>query len=327
MRVFLTGATGLIGSHLADELVRGGHEVVALCRQSADTSFLSSLGCEIAAGDVRGHPTELAPALEQCTHLVHGAALVYADEGWSVIHEVNVQGTTNIISAAFAAGVRHVVHISSVAVYGTVDGEIDESTSVETTVPSNDLYARSKREAEQEARRLCGLHGLSLAVVRPSAVYGERDRLMAPTIAAIVRMPIVPLFGHGENTLPVVYAGNVAGAIVLALEAGSEATYDVGMDHPLTQRALFEGLSAGLSVSPRFLRVPARLVRAGASVMARLGIGTPGARHLPLDRVVRLALGENPYPSRRIRDELGWSPTHQHSEALARTGAWLATTQ
>ena len=151
---------------------------------------------------------------------------------------------------------------------------------------------------------------------------------MVPAIADILRRPIVPVFGPGDNTLPVVYAGNVASAMRLMLEAGEgteAATYDVGMDHPLTQRGLFDGLSEGLGRSPTFVRIPAGAVRGGVSLMARLGVGTPGAKHLPLERVARLALGENPYPSRRVRDGLGWVPEHRHPEALARSGRWYTT--
>ena len=325
MRVFITGGTGLLGTHLVSELAALGHESVALCRDSADTSFLEAHGCSTVRGDVRDDVRDLANHMSLCSHVVHGAALVYADEGWSVIEAVNVAGTRNVLAAAAMAGIRQAIHVSSVAVYGTVAGPIDESASLETEVPTSDLYARSKRQAELVAREIERAEGLAVTVLRPSAVYGERDRLMAPTIADIVRLPRIPLFGPGDNTLPVVYAGNVASAIVAALEAGrGQVAYNVGLDHPLTQRELFEGLAAGLGISPRFVRLPAGLVRGAVSVLSTLGIGTPGAKHLPLERVSRLALGDNPYPSDRIRSDLGWTPRHAHSDALRRTGEWVA---
>jgi nucleoside-diphosphate-sugar epimerase len=155
-------------------------------------------------------------------------------------------------------------------------------------------------------------------------VYGERDRLMAPAVASILRAPIVPLLGQGDNTLPVVYAGNVAVSMRRALEEGRRGTtYDVAMDRPLTQRALFEGLAAGLGVTRRYVRVPAGLVEGAAALLVRLGVKTPGAAHLPIDRVARLALGENPFSSRLVRSELGWDPPYGHEEALTRTGRWL----
>ena len=325
MRVFLTGGSGLLGSHVAAQLRAAGHGVVALHRRGSNHRFLSDLGCEAVMGDVRQGPDILAAGMDGCTHVVHSAALVYAGGSWQEVRSVNVHGTENVLRAAATAGVRHAVHVSSVAVYGTVDGTVNEADALDRALPAHDVYARSKREAETVARRLESDRALPVTVVRPSAVYGERDRLMVPALARILRSPLVPLFGPGDNTLPVVYAGNVASAIVLALEAerGAE-TFDVGLDSPLTQRELFQGLGRGLGRPPRLWRIPASLVRATVGILTRIGLGTPGAPHLPLDRVARLALGENPYPSVRIRDELGWSPRHAHAEALERTGRWYS---
>jgi len=325
VRIFLTGGSGLLGSHLASHLRGLGHEVVALQRSGSDVAYLRGLGCSIVEGDVRDPAEDLAPLMEGCTHLVHGAALVYAGGSWPKVRAVNVDGTRNVLRAAATAGVVHAVHVSSVAVYGEAPGPVDEATPTDSPLPPDDLYARSKREAEEVARGIEDKRGLPVTIVRPSAVYGERDRLMAPAIADIVRLPLTPLFGHGHNTLPVVYAGNVASAIQLALSSGAwGAVYDVGMDHPLTQRALFELLAEGLGARTRFVRLPAGLVRSAADLLGRLGVRTPGASHLPLERVARLALGENPYPSRRIRAELGWTPESTHEDALPRTGAWFA---
>ena len=324
MRVFLTGGTGLIGSHLAHHLLTEGHEVVALVRPSSDASYLSGVGAEVVQGDVTDSADQLTTLIRGCSHVVHGAALVYSGGGWEAIADVNVGGTERVLSAAAAAGVAGAVHISSVAVYGNDSVKLGQDQPLRSTVADGDFYARSKREAEVVARRVERDTGLTLTVVRPSAVYGERDRLMAPAIADILRLPLVPLFGAADNTLPVVYAGNVAVAIRLALESShGGGTYDLGMDHPLTQRALFQLQASGMGLRPRFLRVPGGLVKGGARILTRLGVGTPGAQHLPLDRVARLALGENPYSSRRAHSQLGWNPPHRHADALERTGRWL----
>lgn len=328
MRVFVTGAPGLLGSHAAALLRARGHAVVALVRASSDTGFLTSIGCSLAEGDVRDDPAALARAMEGCTHLVHGAALVYAGDSWSAVQAVNVAGTRNVLEGAVRAGVSHAVHLSSVAVYGTVDGPVDESAPVDTLLPERDHYARSKREAEAEARAVEAGSALTVAVLRPSAVYGERDRLFAPNVADMTRWPVAFVLGDGHNAVPAVYAGNVAEAVLLALESGrGRATWDVGLDHPTTQRALLSGIAAGMGRSPRLVSIPAGLVRAGADVLERLGVSTPGAEHLPLGRAARLSLGQNPYPSRAIRGELGWDPSHRPDEALARTGRWLATSR
>jgi nucleoside-diphosphate-sugar epimerase len=328
MRVFLTGGTGLIGSHLARALRSRDHEVVALCRPGADPGFLEGLGCELVEGDVREPSAALAPKVRGCSHVVSGAALVYSGGDWTAVRAVNVSGAQNVAEAAARSGVRHLLHISSVAVYGAVEGPLDGERPVAGELHARDFYARSKREAEEVVRAVERSNGLPVSVVRPSAVYGERDRLMIPALARLLDRPWAPLFGHATNSLPVVYAGNVADAIMLVMEAGEggpTATYDVGLDHPLTQRVLFAGLARGLGRTPRFITVPASLLRSATTVLSRLGLGAPGAKHLPLERVARLALGENPYPSRRIRERLGWQPPHRHEESLERSGRWYRT--
>lgn len=324
MRVFLTGGTGLVGSHLAEALRARDDSVVALQRPSSDTTFLETLGCEIARGDLADDPDRIARSVGSCTHAVHAAAWIYPDAPWPEVRAVNVVGAGNALRAAARAGAQLAVHVSSIAVYGNPPGPLDEESPTDAALRPGDLYARSKREAEAVARRVEEETGLTVTVVRPSAIYGERDRLLAPKVARLVRLPVVPLLGDGTNTVPVVYAGNVADALLRALDGpGAGGVFNLSRDHPLTQRGLVEGLAAGLGRSPRLLPVPAPVVRAGARLGDRLGLEIPGARDLSLSRVARLALEDNPYPSERARRVLGWAPPHEHPAALRRTGEWI----
>ncbi len=327
MHVFLTGGTGLVGSHVADCLRRRGDEVSALVRPGADVSLLERIGCRVVRGDVGASSSDLASAMTGADTVVHAAALVYARESWTRVHAVNVEGTARVLEAAARAGARTAVHVSSVAVYGPVDGVVSEDTPTDTPLAPTDLYARSKREAETAARRAADRGGLELTLLRPSAVYGERDRLFAPKVARLAGMPIVPIVGSGDNTIPVVYAGNVAAAVAACLDRppGSSAPriFDLGLDLPLTQAGLVIGLGRALGIEPRIVHVPGGLLRTAAGIAERLGLGIPGTGDLSLSRFTRLTLGENPYTSRRIREELGWAPPFRHEEGFARTAAWL----
>ncbi len=326
MRVFLTGATGLLGSHLAKYLVERGDHVVALVRSTSDTSFLESLGVHLAQGDVSDSVERLCSVMDGCSHVVHAAALVYSGRGWDAVAAVNVEGTRRVLMAAAGSGVQKAVNISSVAVYSGSSPEYDQNPTPVQGAGDSNHYARSKREAEMVARRVERDTGLPVTTVRPSAVYGERDRLLGPAIEGLLSSPVVPLFGPGENTLPVVYAGNVAVAIGIVLDspAGGDS-YDLGMDHPLTQRDFFYKQAMGMGRAPRFVRLPAFLVRSVALLFSRMGVTPPGAKHLSLERLAGLALEENPYLSLRAHRDLGWEPPHRHDEALRRTGRWLAS--
>lgn len=325
MKVFVTGGTGLVGSHVAERYRGRGADVVCFQRESSDTAFLRSIGCRITTGDVRDDPERTAGAMAGCDGVVHSAALVYAEEPWPRIRAVNVDGTERVLRAAALAGVHRVVHISSVAVYGDVDGPVDEDASTDAALRPGDLYARSKRGAERVAREVAAEEGIGLRVLRPSAVYGERDRVFAPALAALLRLPFTPLLGPGHATLPVVYAGNVAAAVAAALAAESPgaAVFNLGADFPTTQRELLSGLARGLGVTERFLPVPAPLIRWGARVGDHLGFRPPGARDLSLSRLSQLALSDNPFRSERARRVLGWEPPYPPNEALERTGTWF----
>ena len=327
MRVFLTGATGLIGSHLAKYLVERGDEVVALVRPTSDTGFLDSLEVvDLVHGDVSDSVASLCSVMDGCSHVVHAAALVYSGRGWDAVAAVNVEGTRRVLMAAATSGVQKAVYISSVAVYGGSELEYDQEDTPGPGAGFSNHYARSKREAEVVARQVERDTGLPVTTLRPSAVYGERDRLLGPAIQRLLNSPVVPLFGSGENTLPVVYAGNVAVAIGVVLGSpGGGDSYDLGMDHPLRQKDFFYEQGLGMGRAPRFVHLPAFLVRSGALLLSRMGVAPPGAKHLSLERLARLALEENPYLSRRAHRDLGWDPPHRHEDALRRTGRWLAS--
>ncbi len=328
MRVFLTGGSGLVGSHVAERLRVGGHTVVALQRPTSDTDFLESLGCEIARGDLLADQPSLTSMMEGCQAVVHSGAVVYGEGSWEEVRAVNVGGTARVLGAAGEAGVTSAVHLSSVAVYGDPPGPIDEQTPTDCALRSGDRYGRSKREAEVEALSAAREGGFRLTILRPPALYGERDRLFLPKLVRLVRSWIVPVFGSGRTTMAVAYAGNVAAAIEQALtDHRSEGVFNLTTDFPLTQLDLLEGIAEAVGAVPRFVHLPASLVRAGARVGDRVGVRIPNARDLSLARVVRLSLEDNPYRSDRIREVMGWSPPYTHKEGMARTGAWLASTE
>jgi nucleoside-diphosphate-sugar epimerase len=324
MRVYLTGASGLLGSHVAAALRGRGDEVVCLQRKGSDTSFLETLGCRIVEGNVRDGVQSLSAGMVDCDALIHAAALVYVGGPWPRLRAVNVDGTTKVLKAASEAGIPRVVHLSSVAVYGRREGPVDESVDLEATLQPSDLYARSKREAESAAHAVAEGGRLQLLIVRPAALYGERDRLLAPRLAKVVRLPVIPLLGTGRNALPVVYAGNAADAVVCILDRGRAGdVYNVGMDHRLTQRELLEGMARALGRNPRFVNLPAGVVRELARLGEAIGLNLPGGGDLTVERFARLSLAENPYRTERLKHDLGWQPPFSHEEGLRRTAEWL----
>jgi nucleoside-diphosphate-sugar epimerase len=117
----------------------------------------------------------LAEGMRGCDALVHAAALIYTDQSWPRVREVNVGGTEGVFRAAASAGIRRAVHLSSVAVYGdSTDAEagVDEDSPTDGSLRPKERYARSKREAERVVREVADGTGMSVAMLRASAIYG-----------------------------------------------------------------------------------------------------------------------------------------------------------
>src|SRR5688572_9570284 len=103
MRVYLTGGSGLLGSHFAERLRARGDEVLCLQRKGSDTHFLESRGCVLVEGDIREGADSLRAGMVGCDVVVHAAALVYVGYPWPRLRAVNVEGTQQVVKAAAAA--------------------------------------------------------------------------------------------------------------------------------------------------------------------------------------------------------------------------------
>ncbi len=266
--------------------------------------------------------------MRDCEWLVHSAAAVTIDASWEVYHRVNVDGTANVLSAAAGQGVRRALHVSTVAVYGGAEvarrHRVDESTPTDSPLKPEEFYGRSKRGAEEVARRFQREGTLDVTVVRPDVVYGERDRAALPRLARYASLPVVLLVGDGRSELPLVYAGNVAEGIVRALASprASGRTYNLTNDFPVTQRQFFELLAGNLGRRPRFVPIPVAVatgLAGGVEALTRLR----GRRRPVVSRRHIAFMGHgNPFVSERAKGELGWEPEVGHPEGVRRAIEW-----
>src|SRR5579864_3987392 len=209
----LTGATGLLGSHIAEALCARGEKVRALVRPQSDVGFLRGLGVELVEGDLLV-PASLPQAVNGADIVYHCAARV---GNWGTRREFRtdiVDTTRNLLEACGSAGVGRVLYVSSLSVYGHPreprNGRITEEEPFCQRLGLLDHYCRAKAEAEMLARE----YPSELTIVRPSWIYGPRDRNGFPRLVHALRDGWVSLVGSGDNPLNIVYAGDVAeGAI------------------------------------------------------------------------------------------------------------------
>lgn len=326
MRVYLTGGTGLIGSHVAERLRARGDDVVALVRATSDTAHLRGIGCELVAGDLTDDAAVHAPRMRDCAAVIHCAARVFTSGSRETFISENVHGTERVLAAAGESAPR-VIHLSSVAVYSglPMDGRpLSEERWTAADPDRQNAYAASKHLSERAAWTLHEQGRIRLTTVRPCVVYGERDRAATPLIVRFATLPVVPLLAGGRTWLPLVYAGNVAAGVVAALDRSESAgrAYNLAQDEPVNAREVTAWIAGELGRRRPRLTVPAFIPAALAALLQRLGHVLPAPAPLGVIRAIRSLITDNPYDSSRARRELGWSDHVPHREGMRRTMAW-----
>ena len=186
--ILLTGATGLLGSHIAYELLQQGKKIRALKRKESNSvltekifSFYTNEHIELlnAIEWVEGDVLDLGSledAMVGITHVYHCAAMVsFLPKEKDKMMQVNIEGTANVVNAAMHAGVKKLCHISSIAALGsTIDGNMITEETWWKNNPSNSYYAISKYGAEREVWRAAE-EGLNVVIVNPSFIIGPGD--------------------------------------------------------------------------------------------------------------------------------------------------------
>lgn len=330
MRALVTGATGMVGHHIAERLLVDGWTVRAMVRDpsSSDARALSAQSVQVVRGDVLDQPA-FAAAARGCEIVFHSAATIMA-RSWERYRTTNVDGTRNAISAAAAAGAR-LLQVSSVAVYGDTryyGAERGLKTSEDLPLqPLYELayYSRSKRESEALVMEAHRTGRIWATAVRPDVIYGHHDRQFVPRIAPLLRFGIVPLLAGGRSTLAVVHAANVAdGAVRAAMSdvAGGRA-YNLANDFDVTVREFFTYAARGLGTTPHFLSVPLWMAHGGLRALKRsVRVLTLGRVRVGGSTAVGFLTRDNPFTSDRARAELGWAPTVRPVEGVAEAFAW-----
>lgn len=256
MRVFLTGATGFVGSHVAQALHAAGAELRLLTRTTSRTNHLETLGAALITGDLR-QPESLRPALTGCDALVHVAAdyrLWVRDP--ETMYAANVQGTRALLQMAREAGIRRVVYTSSVATMGfRSDGTIvDEATPVAL----KDMvghYKRSKFLAEQEAIA-AARSGQHVVILNPTTPIGANDAKPTPTGRIVVDFLNRKFPAYVDTGLNLVDVQAVAAMHVTALERGTPGERYILGGENLTLKQILDRMGAMTGLPSPTMQVP-----------------------------------------------------------------------
>lgn len=324
-RALITGATGMLGSHIASRLVADGVSVRGLARKTSQADSLRRLGLEPCEGDLLDGGS-IERAARDCDVVFHAAAAIGSDADAREFEGANVAGTIHAILAASRADAR-LVHVSSTAVFGAAryhERLTDEDHPL-PRLPDSDAYGRSKQAAEREVLEAAGTGRVWATVVRPPVMYGRGDRQFVPRVAPVLSRGVFPLIGGGRTTLPLVHADAVAdGALRAArFEGASGRVYHLTSDFAVSVAALVRHAGEGLGRAIFAPRLPVVVGRACFILFAAAlhGAGRSDlARHAP--GTFRMLTRDNPFSSERARRELGWTPRLRPEEGIRDAFRW-----
>jgi UDP-glucose 4-epimerase len=267
-KILVTGGAGFIGSHVSEELVKRGHQVVVLDDLSGGfednlvpgVSFVQGSVCDV---DLVNNLFEK----ERFEYVFHLAA--YAAEGLSHFikrfnYNNNLIGSVNLINASVNNSVKSFVFTSSIAVYGTSP----ELPMTELTVPHpEDSYGIAKLSVEQELKVSKEMFGLDYVIFRPHNVYGERQNIgdkyrnvVGIFMNQILQGKPMTIFGDGSQTRAFSYIGDIAPIIAESIEnpAACDQIFNVGADHPYSVNELAESVALAMGVEPNIVHLAAR---------------------------------------------------------------------
>ncbi len=325
MKVFVTGATGFVGSHLVDALLERGDEVVCLVRSEAKFKriFADRAPCPVI-GDLDDGEA-LRAGCEGAEVVFHSAALTAARDR-AEFFEVNVGATRRLLDAVAEAapGLGRFVHVSSQAAAGpSISGH--PRTEADPSEPVS-AYGASKLAGEKAVRE----SGLPWTIVRPPGVYGPRDMAFL-TVFKIARTGILPTFGSAAQELSLVYVHDLIDALIAAADCETSRSKIYFACHPevVTTRDLagvfyraVRGLDTGDVAAPRVVSLPGWLTRAVMTVTGTAGRLAGRATMLSPDKAKELLAEAWTCTADSIRDDTGWQAKVPLATGARETVLW-----
>jgi len=308
-RILVTGATGLIGRHLVQQLLQRGDRVRIFVRRKPPAEFMNEPNVEVFLGDL-GDPA----AVDQA---VAGARIVYhvgaAMKGGAHDHERGtVCGTQNIVESVLRHDVKRLVYISSLScLHAAASGRgavVTEDWPIEPSPTKRGAYTQAKTEAEKIVRDAVRNRHLRAVVLRPGRVFGPGMTLLTPEVARRMGNFFV-ILGDGTRELPLVYVDDVVNAIILAAENSKfdgRVFHIVDRTH-ITQNQLVRDYIAKNATGAKVIHLPVAVLYGLALGLEVLSKVLKRAAPLSVYRA-KSALARMQFDCSRAENEIAWQP-------------------
>jgi nucleoside-diphosphate-sugar epimerase len=316
--VLITGGTGFLGTHIAKRLIEKGLKVKLFSRNETDDLFLKR-NCDSYYGDIRDLDKVLkaAKGVNKIVHLVSNFRRGGSDK--KEAYGINVNGTDNILNAAYKLNVDRLVHCSTIGVHGNVK-EIPANEN--TPFNPGDLYQETKLIAEKNVWNFYKKHNLPITVIRPISMYGPGDLRMLKLFKMIKRGTFV-VVGNGKPYFQPAYIEDVVDGFVLALKhdkALGEA-FIIGNEEYLELKNLFRVIANELEVREPFIKLPLGptlvLARLCEAVLVPLGIEPPLHR-----RRISFFQNNRAFSIQKAKNVLDFAPQTSLEQGIRITIQW-----
>jgi len=313
MTILITGATGFIGSHLIDELLKKKEKVRILARKVNRDEKLKQHGLEIYSGSLENIDS-LTEATKDVKTVYHLAAMLGGpDVTYKQLYNTNVVGTENLIRACVKNNVKRFVYISSVAAMGPTRHMADETTKCN---PVTD-YDKTKYFSEIAVRK----SELDWTIIRPTMVYGPGEIRNKAKMFRLIQKGFFAIIGNGKNLMSLVYVDNLIKGIILAGESKSSVkqTYIISDKRTYTMNEFVETIAKNENVRMP-VHLPVFIAYISALFFRILSIFKI-PQLLSKDRIKNLTMNHSFDISKAIK-ELKYDPKISLDEGVKRTVQW-----
>jgi len=323
MKIYITGATGFIGSNLTKRLIEEGNTVHALIRNPEKSKKINFENVFFENGDLL-NTNSLYQGMKGCEEVYHLAAFA---RPWAkqqdTYYKINVQGTLNVLLAAIKAGIRKVVITSTAGVLGPSEKDLVTENSESNSLPFTE-YEKTKILMEEKVWQLPKKQ-TQVVIVLPSRLYGPGELTVSNSVTKLIKLYSKGLWrlipGNGQSIGNYVFINNVLDGLILAMKKGrSGERYIIGGQN-LTYNEFFETLGKVLGKNRFMIKIPLKIIMFISRIQLHLAELT-GKPPVITPVWVKKYYHSWAISSSKAKNELGYQITPLH-EGINKTLEWL----
>jgi len=322
-KVLVTGANGFIGSNLCRRLAAVGDDVTGLVRRGGRTRFLHGLdNLDVVEGDIT-HRASLRSVMGGIEIVYHVAGHVSDWGPWEAFRAGNVDGVVDVVETARSAGVRRIVHLSSVSVYG-FPGGVDIAEEAPPTPRPRDRHVTTKAQGERLALSY-NRRGIEVTAIRPGTVYGPHDHTTMAKLAPALESGRFAFVNAGRCLMSPCYVDNLVDVMRRAAKTPEAPgqIFNAADSGRVTWRRFIGWICEDLERPPPRLSVPAAFIRPLGAMVEAAGRAAGMRESPPIDNYrIRAVAADSHYSTAKAARILGARDAVHTREGVRRAVAW-----